>query len=71
MAITPVNEPTVSYNEKSGRESHEHVESTGAVSPLTGDLADGKLTKETILAYIVRLQTHEAFVLKKIKIKKE
>ncbi len=47
------NEVTETYNEKSDLEMTSHVESTGAVNPLTEDHGEGKLTKEVILAYIV------------------
>jgi hypothetical protein len=54
MGITeaaPMSDHSDSNNEKG---EIQFVEHTVAVSPLTGRLEDGKLTKETVLAYIVR-----------------
>lgn len=49
--VVPGGDISDSNNEKG---ELQYVENTVTVSPLTERIEDGKLTKETILAYIVR-----------------
>lgn len=53
--VTPGSDLSDSNNEKG---ELQYVENTVTVSPSAERVEDGKLTKETILAYVVRSQSH-------------